>query len=181
MLGANTRVWHFAHIRAGAIIGADCRIGNNVFIDSGVVIGDKVKLQNRVSLYRGVTLEDGVFVGPHVTFTNDKYPRAITPAGEIIDEDDWTAIETLVRYGASIGAGAVVLPGVTIGRWAMVGASALVSHDVPEQGLVLGNPAQLVGYVCRCGRLLEPHAGRWDCHECHESYDLPSLYEAGET
>jgi acetyltransferase-like isoleucine patch superfamily enzyme len=177
-IGPNTRIWHFVHVREGAVIGADCILGHSVFVDRGVVIGDKVKLQNRVSIYRGVTLEDGVFVGPHATFTNDKHPRAVSPDGGVIAADDWIPVETLVRYGASIGAGAVVLPGVTIGRWAMVGANALVTRDVPEHGIVVGSPARLAGYACRCGRTLRRSASAWCCDACDECYDLPPLREA---
>jgi acetyltransferase-like isoleucine patch superfamily enzyme len=175
IIGPNTRVWHSVHIRSGAVIGSDCNIGNSVYVDSGAVIGNQVKLQNRVSIYRGVTLEDGVFVGPHATFTNDRYPRSISPQGAVLSDDDWIPEPTLVKYGASIGAGAVILAGVTIGRWAMVGAVALVTHDVPDHGLVLGSPARLTGYACRCGRPLQPQGGGWACPRCHQTYDLPPL------
>jgi acetyltransferase-like isoleucine patch superfamily enzyme len=175
VIGANTRIWNQAHVRAGAVIGADCTLGYGVYVDDGVVIGDKVKLQNRVSIYRGVTLEDGVFVGPHATFTNDKHPRSIKPDGALISREDWTPAVSLVKYGASIGAGAVVLCGVTIGRWAMVGANALVTEDVPDQGLVVGAPARLVGYACRCGQALQATDKRWLCPECGSSYKLPPL------
>ncbi len=175
-VGAGSRVWHYVHIRSGAVVGDNCNIGYGAYIDAGAIIGNNVKLQNRVSVYRGVTLEDGVFVGPNATFTNDKYPRAITPQGEMLSEEDWQAAATLVRYGASIGAGAVVLPGVTIGRWAMVGAGALVTHDVPEQGLVVGVPAHHIGYACLCGRPLESKSGtEWRCPRCHDSYSLPEV------
>jgi acetyltransferase-like isoleucine patch superfamily enzyme len=176
-IGPSTRVWHFAHIRYGAVVGDHCNIGHSVYIDSGVVVGDNVKLQNRVSLYRGVTLEDGVFVGPHVTFTNDKYPRAITTTGVAVSEEDWTPVPTLVRYGASIGAGAVILPGITVGQWAMVGAGALVTRDVPDHGLVTGVPARLVGYACCCGRPLHEDDSGWCCDHCNVCYDLPPLKE----
>ena len=175
IVGPNTRIWHNAHVRAGAVIGADCNLGNSVYVDSGAVIGNQVKLQNRVSIYRGVTLEDGVFVGPHATFTNDRYPRSITHEGETIAEEDWTPVTTLVKYGASIGAGAVILPGVTIGRWAMVGAGALVTRDIPDHGLAVGSPARLAGYACRSGRPLHPDGKLWACADCHETYDLPPI------
>ncbi len=155
-------------------MGDECNLGLSVFVDSGAVIGNYVKLQNRVSVYRGVTLEDGVFVGPHTTFTNDKYPRAITPDGRPMSEEGWEKVATLVKRGASIGAGCVVLPGVTIGAWAMIGADSLVTADVPDQGLAVGSPARLVGYVCRCGRPLE-RAASWLCRRCNVSYDLPAL------
>jgi acetyltransferase-like isoleucine patch superfamily enzyme len=178
-IGPNTRIWHFAHVRTGAVIGSDCNLGHSVFVDSGVIIGNHVKVQNRVSLYRGVTLEDGVFLGPHVSFTNDRYPRSITPDGQPVSEEDWTPEATLVRYGASIGAGAIVLAGLSIGRWAMVGAGAVVTAEVPDHALVTGNPARLIGYVCRCGQRLEPRGARWVCRACNELYDLPAhLQEA---
>ena len=174
-IGANTRIWHFAHVRDGAIIGDHCNIGHSVYVDSGAIIGDNVKLQNRVSVYRGVTLEDGVFVGPHATFTNDKHPRAITPDGSAMSEEDWQPVPTLVKYGASIGAGAIILPGVIIGRWAMVGGGAVVTSDVPDHGLVVGRPARLVGYACTCGRSLEEDESGWCCHHCNICYSFPPL------
>jgi acetyltransferase-like isoleucine patch superfamily enzyme len=178
-IGRNSRIWHFVHIRTGAVIGSDCNLGHSVFVDSGVVIGNNVKLQNRVSIYRGVTLEDGVFIGPHVSFTNDRYPRAITPQGLPISDEDWTPEPTLVRHGASIGAGSMVLSGLTIGRWALVGAGAVVTRDVPDHGLMAGNPARLVGYACRCGRRLTRGDEGWTCSTCNQSYDLPALLDEG--
>jgi acetyltransferase-like isoleucine patch superfamily enzyme len=177
-VGADTRIWHFVHVRTGARIGNNCTLGYNVFVDRDVVIGNNVKLQNRVSLFRGVTLEDGVFVGPHTTFTNDQYPRSITPEGRLMDHDDWPAIPTLVRYGASIGAGSVIVAGVTVGKWALVGAGAVVTRDVPDHGLVVGRPARLVGYACMCGKPLKQDGASWKCAECGQSYDVPALNEA---
>jgi UDP-2-acetamido-3-amino-2,3-dideoxy-glucuronate N-acetyltransferase len=153
-IGPGSRIWHQAQIREGARLGANCIVGKGAYIDFGVQIGDNVKIQNRVSVYHGVTLEDGVFVGPHVVFTNDKQPRAINPDGTLKSEADWVVSPVRVRYGASIGAGVVVLPNVTIGRFAMIGAGALVTHDVPDYGLVVGHPARLIGYVCPCGARL---------------------------
>jgi len=176
-IGTNTHIWHFVHIRSGARIGNNCTLGYNVFVDRDVVVGNNVKLQNRVSLYRGVTLEDGVFVGPHATFTNDLYPRSITPDGRLLDHDDWPAVPTLVRYGASIGATAVIIAGVTVGKWALVGAGAVVTHDVPDHGLVVGRPARLTGYVCKCGKPLHRDDHIWSCGDCGETYDLPALNE----
>ncbi len=155
-LGANTRVWHYAHVREDAVIGDECILGRNVYVEDGVVIGNRVKIQNNVSVYRGVALEDGVFVGPHATFTNDRYPRAINADGTLKGLEDWSVSETRVHYGAAIGAHAVIVCGVTVGRFALVGAGAVVTRDVPDHGLVVGNPAQLVGYVCACARRLKP-------------------------
>ncbi len=152
-IGEGTRIWHQAQVREGARIGRDCVIGKNVYIDRDVTIGNQVKLQNNVSVYHGVQIEDGVFVGPHVCFTNDKWPRAINPDGSLKGDADWKVSETCVRYGASIGAGAVILPGVTIGRFAMVAAGAVVTRDVPDHGLAMGVPARLNGFVCTCGHV----------------------------
>lgn len=144
VLGADVHVWHFAQVRRGAVIGDRTRLGKSVFVDEEVRIGVGCAIQNFVSVYRGVTLEDEVFVGPSVTFTNDRYPRANSPG--------WEITETLVRKGASLGANCTVLPGVTIGEWAMVGSGAVVTGDVAPHRLVMGCPARAVGWVCWCGR-----------------------------
>ena len=176
-VGETTRIWHHCHVRTGAVIGENCNLGYGVYVDAGVHIGDNCKLQNRVSVYHGVMIEDGVFVGPHATFTNDKLPRAIRPDGTLRTEADWTVSPTHVMSGASIGAGAVILPGVTIGWWAMVGAGAVVTRDVPDHGLVTGNPAYLTGYVCQCGHPLQDIGDFWRCTQCGREHSLPSLHE----
>ena len=154
-LGAGTRVWHWAQVREGATIGSECTLGKGVYVDSNVVIGNRVKIQNGATVFHGVTVEDGVFIGPHVCFTNDKVPRAINPDGSLKSLQDWVVTPTLVRYGASLGTGSVVVCGVTIGQFAMVAAGAVVTRDVPDYGLVLGVPARMVGYVCACGQRLQ--------------------------
>ncbi|TMC93732.1 MAG: N-acetyltransferase [Chloroflexi bacterium] len=126
-VGAGTRIWRHAHIREHAHIGETCNIGKGVYIDVHVHIGSHVKIQNNSSIFEGVTLEDGVFVGPHVCFTNDLAPRAITPTGKLKSADDWEITPTLVKYGASIGAGAVIVCGITIGEFALVGAGSVVT------------------------------------------------------
>ena len=141
-VGAGTRIWRQAHVRGHASIGEQCNIGKGVFVDAHVRIGSRVKIQNHTSVFEGVTLEDGVFVGPHVCFTNDLFPRAITPTGDLKTADDWEVTPTLVRYGASIGGGSVIRCGVTIGEFALVGAGSVVTHDVPPHALVFGNPAR---------------------------------------
>lgn len=151
-VGAGTRIWRQAHVREHAHIGEECNIGKGVYVDAHVRIGSRVKIQNHTSLFEGVTLEDGVFVGPHVCFTNDLFPRAITPEGQLKSADDWEITPTLVRYGASLGAGSVIRCGITIGRYALVGAGSVVTHDVPDYTLVYGNPARPQGHVCRCAR-----------------------------
>ena len=153
VLGDGCRVWHFAHIGAGARIGRDCSFGQGVYVGN-VSIGDRVKVQNNVSLYHGVTVEDGVFIGPHVCFTNDKVPRAINRDGSLKTDADWVVSPTLVRSGAALGANSTILPGVSIGRWAMVGSGSVVTHDVADYELVVGNPARRVGSACPCGEPL---------------------------
>lgn len=154
-IGADTRIWHLVQVRRGAVIGRGCNIGRGVYIDAHVQIGDHVKIQNYVSVYEGVTIEDGVFVGPHAVFTNDKMPRAVTPEMQPKAIDDWVLVPTLVKQGAAIGANAVIVCGVTIGAWAMIGSGAVVTHDVPDYGLVVGNPARLIDYVCPDGQRLQ--------------------------
>jgi UDP-2-acetamido-3-amino-2,3-dideoxy-glucuronate N-acetyltransferase len=157
-IGLGTHVWHGCQVREHAVIGAECILAKNVYIDAGVRVGCRVKIQNNVSLFHGVTLEDGVFVGPHACFTNDKTPRAINPDGTRKGASDWVVAPTLVRYGASIGAGAVIVCGVTIGRFAMIAAGAVVTRDVRDHGLVAGVPARLIGLVCACGERLADDA-----------------------
>ncbi len=153
-IAPGARVWHWTQVREGAVVGAESIVGKGCYIDADVRIGSRVKIQSNVSVFHGVTIEDGVFVGPHVCFTNDKAPRAINPDGSLKGADDWTVSATRIRYGASVGANATVVCGVTVGRFAMVAAGAVVTRDVPDHGLVLGSPARLVGYVCACGQRL---------------------------
>jgi acetyltransferase-like isoleucine patch superfamily enzyme len=143
VIGENTKIWNHAQVREKAVIGKNCVISKNVYIDTGVSIGDGVKIQNNVNIYNGVTIEDDVFLGPSMTFTNDMFPRAFNQG--------WEITGTLVKKGASIGAGAVIVCGVTIGEYAMVGAGAIVTKDVPPHALAVGNPAKQIGKVCRCG------------------------------
>ena len=168
-------VWNNAQIREHAIIGENSIISKNVYIDFEVQIGKNCKIQNNVSVYHGVSIEDGVFIGPHVCFTNDKVPRAINPDGTVKSDKDWEITSIVVRYGASIGAHSVILPGVTIGKFAIVGAGSVVTHNVPPNGLVMGNPSRLVGWVCDCGtRLQDALDGKeafyiMNCPECGRS------------
>ena len=145
-VGDDTRIWHHSHVRAGAVLGTATSLGKNVYIDAGVTIGDRVKIQNNVSVYRGVTIANDVFLGPSCVFTNDRYPRA---TGE-----DWEVVPTVVAQGASVGANATIVCGVRLGEWCVVGAGAVVTHDVLPHQLVLGNPARPAGWVCHCGRVV---------------------------
>ena len=153
-VGPRSSVWHRAQIRTGARIGAECVIGRDAFIDEGVTIGDRVKIQNLALVYHGVTVEDGVFIGPNAILTNDRYPRAITATGELARADDWTVSPITLRYGCSIGAGAVVVAGTDVGRFATVGAGSVVTRTVPDHALVAGSPARRIGWVCACGQRL---------------------------
>jgi UDP-2-acetamido-3-amino-2,3-dideoxy-glucuronate N-acetyltransferase len=168
-IGPGSSIWNQAQVRERARIGARCIIGKNVYVDVDVVIGDDVKVQNNVSLFHGVTVEDGVFVGPHVCFTNDRVPRAINPDGSLKTDADWDVSPTLVRRGAALGANATILPGVTIGRWAMVGSGSVVTRDVADWELVAGNPARRLGSACPCGQPLRDVDGepfRGTCPRC---------------
>lgn len=145
-IGAGTSIWHHCHLRKGAVIGSGCVFGKNVFVDVGVRIGSRVKVQNNVSVYAGVTLADEVFVGPSAVFTNDMFPRAVSPG--------WQVVETSVERGASIGANATIVCGSTIGSYAMIGAGSVVTRSVDPHQLVVGNPARQRGWVCRCGEIV---------------------------
>lgn len=166
VIGEGTSIWHFSHVSENAAIGANCSIGQNVFVGRGVIIGDGCKIQNNVSVYEGVTLEDGVFCGPSMVFTN-----VINPRAEIERKDEFK--KTLVRRGATIGANATIVCGVTIGRCAFIGAGAVVTRDVSDYALVLGNPARQTGFMCRCGIKLP--MGVWKeaaCEACGLSYQI---------
>ena len=179
-IGEYTSIWHQAQVREGANIGMNCIIGKGVYIDAGVSIGNNVKIQNYVSVYHGVTLDDGVFVGPHVCFTNDLRPRAVNPDGSLKAADDWVLSETHVGAGAAIGANSTIRCGVAIGKWAMIGAGSVVTWHVPDYGLVWGNPARLHGFVCPCGeRVIFAHdRGNFIdavCPKCGNNLEIEKL------
>lgn len=158
-VGPGTSVWHRAQLRAGARIGRDGVIARDVFIDEGVILGDRVKVQNGALIYHGVTVGDGVFIGPGAILTNDRHPRSANAAGGLAREGDWTVSPIHVADGASIGAGAVIVAGCDVGPFAMVGAGAIVTHDVPGHSVVAGNPARRIGWVCACGHRLADSTG----------------------
>src|SRR6059036_2656982 len=146
-VGDGTSIWHWAQIRERSRIGRNCNVGKDVYIDADVVVGDECKIQNFATLYKGVSIGNQVFIGPHACFTNDAYPRAVSPG--------WKIVPTKVEDGASIGGNATILCGITIGRNAMVAAGAVVTKDVAPHALVAGVPAKVIGWVCECGRPLD--------------------------
>jgi acetyltransferase-like isoleucine patch superfamily enzyme len=170
-IGAGSTVWQLAAIRSGASIGEGCVIGRGAYIGPGVVMGDRCKVQNHALIYEPAVLEDGVFVGPAVVFTNDTFPRAITPDGRLKTADDWHAVGVTVRTGASIGARAVCIAPVVIGRWATVAAGAVVVKDVADFALVAGVPARRIGWVGPAGFPLQPQGeGDFVCPETGDTF-----------
>lgn len=163
-IGSGTKIWHFCHIMSDCVIGERCSIGQNVVISPSVVLGDGVKIQNNVSVYTGVVCEDDVFLGPSCVFTNVINPRAFI-------ERKHEFRKTLIRQGASIGANATIVCGHTIGKYAMVGAGAVVTADVPDYALIYGVPAKLQGYVCQCGEHLSFECGFALCGACGKRYE----------
>jgi UDP-2-acetamido-3-amino-2,3-dideoxy-glucuronate N-acetyltransferase len=170
-LGSGTKIWHLAQVREGAILGDECIVGKGAYVGENVRIGNRVKIQNNASVYSGAELEDGVFVGPNVCLTNDRFPRSINPDGGLKGSHDWVLGTIRVRTGAALGAGAVIVTGVTIGRWALVGAGAVVVNDVPDYGLAVGNPARVIGHVCACAHGLRTDGPRLKCSHCGAKYD----------
>lgn len=162
-IGAGTKIWHFSHVMPGCVIGKNCNIGQNVMIASEVKLGNNVKIQNNVSLYTGVICEDDVFLGPSCVFTNVINPRAFIPRKNELRR-------TLIQRGASIGANATIVCGRTIGKYAMIGAGAVVTKDVPDYALMYGVPARLEGYVCRCGEQISFQDGFAVCAACGTRY-----------
>jgi len=165
VIGAGTKVWHFSHVCSGAEIGNGCSLGQNVFVARGVKIGNYVKIQNNVSVYDGVVLEDHVFCGPSCVFTNIRTPRSAFPRNQ---PEDY--VRTVVKMGASIGANATIICGVTIGEGAFVAAGAVVTKDVPPYALVGGVPARMMGWRCRCGLPIIRKSDMAECSECNRRY-----------
>ena len=165
-IGAGTKIWHFSHVMTGARIGARCNIGQNVVISPQVVIGNNVKIQNNVSVYTGVVLEDDVFCGPSMVFTN-----VVNPRSHVSRKDEYR--QTLVKRGASLGANSTIVCGYTIGAYAFIGAGAVVTKDVPDYALVVGNPGRVAGWMCACGVKLASGAtppSRITCSACQSVY-----------
>jgi UDP-2-acetamido-3-amino-2,3-dideoxy-glucuronate N-acetyltransferase len=166
-IGEGTRIWHFCHVMKDSVIGRNCNIGQNVVVSPGVRVGDGCKIQNNVSLYTGVVLEDFVFCGPSMVFTN-----VVNPRSEVVRKDEYK--QTLVRRGASLGANSTIVCGVTIGRYAFVGAGTVVTRDVADYALVVGNPARQTGWMCRCGIKLQVEGEDARCGSCGSAYRMHS-------
>jgi len=166
-IGKGTRIWAFSHVMDDVVIGTNCNIGDHCFIESGVTIGDNVTIKNANEIWDGVRLMDGVFVGPHVTFTNDLYPRSprLAEASTRYTDRKWL-VPTTVNRGASLGAGAVMLAGISVGEFSTVGAGSIVTRDVAPYSLVIGNPARPRGWVCRCGQRLTFQDDMARCNKC---------------
>jgi acetyltransferase-like isoleucine patch superfamily enzyme len=170
-IGDGSSVWHLAQVREGAVLGSHCIVGRGAYVGPGVTMGDNCKLQNYALVYEPAVLEDGVFVGPAAVFTNDHYPRAVAPDGSLKSAADWEPVGVTVRKGASIGARAVCVAPVTIGRWALVAAGSVVIKDVPDFALVAGVPARFIRWVGKAGVPLEALGdGRFRCPETGDLY-----------
>ena len=172
VIGDGSSVWHLAQVREGAVLGTNCVIGRGAYIGTGVRMGNSCKVQNYALVYEPAVLEDGVFIGPAVVLTNDHFPRAVNADGSPKSAADWHAVGVTIRHGASIGARAVCVAPVTIGRWATVAAGAVVTKDVPDYALVVGVPARRVGWVGESGEpLIATGDGSWRCPQTDRIYD----------
>jgi UDP-2-acetamido-3-amino-2,3-dideoxy-glucuronate N-acetyltransferase len=166
-VGEGSKVWHQAQLLPGATVGRDCTIGKGAFLSGTAVLGDLVKVGNAANVM-GARVEDAAFIGPQAYLMEDPRPRATNPDGGRRGPGDWRSSPVTVRHGATVGGGALVLPGVTVGEWAMVAAGAVVHRDVPAHGLVAGNPARQVGWVCSCGDTLDEALVCPACARTHE-------------
>jgi UDP-2-acetamido-3-amino-2,3-dideoxy-glucuronate N-acetyltransferase len=179
-VGAGTRIWAFAHVMRGARVGSQCNIGGGAFVEAGAILGDRVTLKNQVLVWDGVRIEDEAFVGPGVIFTNDARPRSprMAQVGRRYEDPARWRRTTVVGRGASLGAGAVILPGLTIGAFALVGAGAVVTRDVAPHRVVLGNPARPAGWACTCGARLGADLACPACGAAHHLGDQDALLPA---
>jgi UDP-2-acetamido-3-amino-2,3-dideoxy-glucuronate N-acetyltransferase len=180
-LGSGTNVWAFAHVMKGASVGSRCNIGDHAFLESGAIVGNNVTIKNRVLIWEGVTIEDDVFVGPGVVFTNDRFPRSPRmpeAKSRYSDRANWLVL-TRVERGCSIGAAAIICPGVVLGRYAMVAAGSVVTKSIEPHSLVVGSPAKHIGYVCTCGQKLNGHYQEAVCDTCGECGSVRSARQPG--
>lgn len=170
VLGAGTKIWHLAQVREKARLGANCIVGRGAYVGTGVEVGANTKIQNYALVYEPARLGKGVFIGPAVVLTNDTYPRSVSPDGSLKSAEDWTPVGVTIEDGASIGARAVCVAPLTIGRWATIAAGAVVTKDVPAFALMAGIPARRLGWVGKAGHPLSPKDGFWVCPETGAKY-----------
>ncbi|HEY3576323.1 MAG TPA: acyltransferase [Arthrobacter sp.] len=182
ILGEGTKIWHLAQVREQANLGANCIVGRGAYVGTGVEIGENTKIQNYALVYEPAKLGKGVFIGPAVVLTNDTYPRSVSPDGSLKSAHDWTPVGVTIEDGASIGARAVCVAPLTVGRWATVAAGAVVTKDVPAFALVAGVPARRLGWVGKAGEPLRQEGGFWVCPATGAKYieDGNSLKESEE-
>jgi UDP-2-acetamido-3-amino-2,3-dideoxy-glucuronate N-acetyltransferase len=175
-IGPGTRIWAFTHLTSGATVGSNCNIGGHCFIEAGATVGDNVTVKNGNSIWAGVSIGDGAFIGPQVVFTNDLRPRSprLAYAADRYSEGSWLS-HTVIKEGVTIGAGAVILAGVTLKEFCMIAAGALVTKDVPPHALVMGSPARVRGWVCYCGQKLHGDEGTSWCRQCSAKFERPNF------
>ena len=167
-IGEGSRVWAFAHVMKGASLGKDCNVGDHAFLETGSIVGNNVTIKNHVCIWEGIAIEDDVFLGPHVVFTNDKYPRSPRmgmASSRYQQKENWLE-STVVKRGSSIGANSTIMPGITLGAYCMIAAGSIVTRDVQPHALMAGAPARRVGTVCYCGRKIHPTTGS-TCPNCN--------------
>lgn len=161
-IGKGTRIWAYAHVMQGAVVGSRCNVGDHAFIEAGAVVGDEVTIKNGVAVWAHVTIENRVFLGPNAVLTNDMRPRS--------RQRDWTPVPTVIAEGATIGANATIVCGADVGRWAFIGAGAVVTKAVPAHAVVVGNPGRVIGYACECAQRLKKQGLRFLCPGCDRRY-----------
>ena len=172
----STKVWDLAQVRENSRVGENCIIGRGAYIGAGVIVGNNCKIQNDAMLYEPAVLEDGVFVGPNVVFTNDHFPRAINPDGTLKSAADWEPVGVTIKYGASIGAHSVCIAPVVIGEWALIGSGSVVTKDVPNHAIVVGNPARQIGWANKSGQpLIASKDGEFICPASNQVYVVDKM------
>lgn len=181
IIGAQTIIWHNAQIREYAVIGKECILGKNVYVDHHVIIGNRVKIQNSSQIYFETIIADGVFIGPNVVLTNDIFPRAINADNSLKTQSHWKNGKTVIGKGASVGAGSIILPNISMGKFSVVGAGSVVTKHIPNYGLVYGNPAKLKCFICRCNEKIPldmvPVDIIWKCKNCKKRLDIKSSHD----
>jgi UDP-2-acetamido-3-amino-2,3-dideoxy-glucuronate N-acetyltransferase len=171
-IGENSQVWDYTQIRENVVIGSSCVVGRNVYIGPGVSVGNNCKIQNNSSIYDPATIANGVFIGPNVTLTNDRHPRSVNPNGSIKSQNDWKIVGIDIQEGASIGAGSICVAPARIGKWSLIGAGSVITKDVPNYALMVGNPATQIGWVSKTGKRLVKNGEFFTCSDTDEVFKL---------